>query len=454
MQKDINTSLSEIVKKLNEILFNTSDEKFINKLSKEIKQRGEIEFTNYKRIQRNPEIIKDLFDSKERLSKIYKFLKTIQDIDSKKISVLNYFTETEIKNYNNVVFDVFDENQYKTFKNVFRKAHNQYSLLLSVEDIALLSSSNLIRVDTNYQRQSKYKVDKVTNQVLKTIYVNYSRVDEICQLIIDNKYYFDELKINLMNETDSKLVYSEEDLSLSWDGDMVVPDGNHRRLACVKAYEAHPELREQFKNQKFNISLTYLTPRELKTLISQTWNTEPIAKRQKEMMKQKKARDIFDEILRSNDIEQIFLDKLTNTRNGFVSNKKIFIEDYLVQKIEECYNSETIKLKVEVKRIADWLVEFFNYVIEIWIDDIENYNDVIKMSWKFHPTIICGLTEISKYLFDKLEYNNYNWKQKTVDILDSIDFKTPIFDETKNRNEIFYKNQIIVISNFFKERCK
>ncbi len=457
MVKDVNVSLNEIIEKLKLVLLLTSDDVFLDKVRQKIKKDGEIEFTNYKKIERNPMLITSVFNQEEKYQKIYKILKTIEDIDDKKLKVCDYFTEQEIKNYKNVVFEKFDESNYHVFKDVFKKSENQFSFLLSVEDIAILSKHFMIRVDSNYQRQSKLKVNKETNEVLKQIYVNSTRVQEIANLLVSNNYYFDEIKLNLINETGSVLRYMENEKSLYWEGDIVVPDGNHRRLACIKAYCENPELRQQFKNQKFNVSFSYLTPRELKELINQTWNTEPIAKRHKQAMVVNKSTDVIEEMLRNNNIEDLLRKNIVTTGNDLGLGKSVFIKSYMSEAINAVYKANKFSLNSQVKQLSDWLVEFMNYIVELWVDDFQDVLKTKRNTWKFSFIIIFGLFELSRLCKNKLEKDNaYDWKQDVKNILNSIDFSKESAivraDSVSSGRKIYTVSDKKVMIKYFNER--
>lgn len=450
MVKSQTESINDIINKLDQILYNSADEAFIKKLEKIIRDEGIIDFNTYKAISRKPKCIDSIFDSDNKLQMIYRFVKSIEKADSKKINVLDYFTENEELKYKSFVSEKEDdkwEKELHTFHNVYKKSENQYSMLLSVEQIAWLSHLNMIRVDANYQRQSKIVINPETNEILRKVKVNNTRVEEIGELISDNKYYFDEIKISLMNESDSVLKYDEQSHTLYWEGDCVVPDGNHRRLACMKAYfDNRSELKEQFANQKFNVSFTYTTPRQLKQLMAQTWNTEPIDKKHVRAMQTNISNQIVDEIVRNDDREPLFINGIVSSFEEFKSQQGFIIKSDLADAINRNYKTDNgyeYASKLKQNELVDWIIEFYSFIVSLYTKEFMEFKSYRRKSSLVNKSGMYSLIKLSSLVKD-----DSDWKVKTKSVCEQIDW-------SKNNESIkpkIYNNlQIEKIENYVLE---
>lgn len=332
-------SINELANKLLEILSTSVDTPYLLKVKEEVKKTGVISFKEYKKIQANPEAIKDyvLFVI-DGSAKLYGFINLLEKIDPKKIQAKNYFTEIEILNYKNYVPEKKAETvDYHVFHDVVKKAEDQFQLTLTIKELVELREKEFVRIDTNFQRQSKIIINPETQQVQKHVVVNPKRVAEIAELIKEGKYYFDELKIALIRDENSKLFYNEEEKKLYWQGDCVVPDGNHRWLACIKAYgDASLGEKQVFENNRFSISFTYNTPRELKDLLSQTWNTEKIDSKHKSAMLSTGANDVIDLMRANPNFEHICSQTIVTTGN----DGGIVLKSVLATAINRYYDTE------------------------------------------------------------------------------------------------------------------
>ena len=134
------------------------------------------------------------------------------------------------------------------FKHVQKLADNQYMFPLSVGEIKKLKNANKLQIIPELQRN--YKKDKYGE--LKTK-VNKKSAREIANLINNGEFFYNGIRFNLMDDGEADPpVYNEDNETLTiTSGTIIVPDGNHRSIAC--------ELSTKHQDDKFGIFFTYLT---------------------------------------------------------------------------------------------------------------------------------------------------------------------------------------------------
>jgi hypothetical protein len=351
--------------------------------------------------------------------KDYQLGKNFENIDEVQLCILfneikNHFNIGNIENYFDISiinqandFKLESENKIEfplVFKNVVELAENQYSFPLSVSDIANLKNENILEIIPELQRETG-KTDKVK--------VNLNRAKEIAEKIKNGNYKYNTIRINLMNEDGSLLNYNKEQQTLSIEsGRIICLDGNHRATGCILANDDIPNIEE-----KFNIVFTYFNEKEARATISQEWNTESVSQRHKESMKQSNANDIIGMIRRNDNAEPLYKDKIVTHSTAIQRSQGFILSDILASAIEKEYETNNFKLQSENKKVADWLVEFFNELTAILQDDFYNFKTVKKDKWSVNPYAFVGYVYLSKVLKDKSD-----WETLLKNIISNIDF--------------------------------
>lgn len=354
-----------------------------------------------------------------------------------------YFTEHEIKGFK-TYHRKEDENisQLYILRNAFQLAENQWTCVASIEQLALMRKYNILRIDPNFQREinMRRKTRGETDEILRKIKVNPSRIKEIKTALKNGDYYFNTIRINLMNDGESSLDLSQLDdgiIILPKNGDYIIPDGNHRSIADEQVYFDHPELHDKFRNQYFNIILTFYSPADVRKLISQEWNVEPVTKRHIESMKVNYTNLIIDMIKNNPDAERIYADSIVTTGNEVLARGGFILYDLLATAIKMCYNSDKFQLQSQSKEVATWLVEYFNYISTLLLDDMigfknERYHSPYK-KWSVLPVAWTGYV----YLSSVLRYTP-NWKVITKHIINTTnwDYQYYIQSNIKKNSDI------------------
>lgn len=318
-----------------------------------------------------------------------------------------YFEDIEIQNYK--FYDPSTNNNVSyplVFKNVSKLAENQYMFPLSVREIKELKNANILQIIPELQRNSKK--DKYGD--LKTK-VNKQTAQQISALINDGEFFYNGIRFNLMDdgECDSP-IYDEDSHTLTVvNGTIIVPDGNHRTISC--------ELANKHLDDKFGVFFTYLSSQKTRLLLNQEWTTVPIPKRHKDAMKPTVSNKIVDSIIRSQDIDELYVKGIVKdgaelrANNGFI----LYIE--LSTAIQRYYDTEKITLKADQDELRDWLITYMNYLAKVMQYDFVNYKKVKKESWSTHYMAWHYYIMISKCL-----KGDPDWRSKLENIINETDF--------------------------------
>lgn len=325
---------------------------------------------------------------------------------SKKVGIIeDYFEPAEIGNYK--YYDGSEtKNKYKgtiVFKNVQKLAENQYMFPLSIKEIKELKNANRLQIVPELQRN--YKKDKYGE--LKTR-VSKKNAQQIANLIDNGEFFFNGIRFNLMDDGDADPpIYDEDENTLTiTGGTIIVPDGNHRSIAC--------ELSTKHQDDKFGIFFTYLTATDTRRVLNQEWTVVPIPKKHKEAMKLTVQNRIVDSILRSSDADELYVSNTVKDgrEGGFI----LYIE--FADAISRYYDMDSLKVKADQDELRDWIITFMNYLTKIMYDDFSNFVKVKRTSWSVHFMAINYYMMISCHL-----RGNPEWRELLTNIIADTDFR-------------------------------
>lgn len=381
-----------LISKIKEFIININPDKS-KKLEMEIQHDNKIPIGEFYQILSGRCQLEELDDAK-----LYWILNAASKTSKKVGKIEDYFEEAEIKNYK--FYDNTEENnKYKNgivFSHVQKLAENQYMFPLEIKDIKALKNANKLQIIPELQRN--YTKDKYGD--LKTK-VNRKNAQEIADLIDNGEFFFNGIRFNLMDDGEAEPpIYDEDNETLTIkSGTIIVPDGNHRSIAC--------ELSTKHQDDKFCIFFTYLTATDTRRILNQEWTTVPIPKRHREAMKMTVQNKIVDAIMRSHDADELYTKNIVKDGmelrmgHGFI----LYIE--FADAIAEYYDMSELKTKADQDELRDWLISFMNYLTKLMYDDFSNFMKVKKSSWSVHYFTIHYYIMISKYLKGNLEWREY-----------------------------------------------
>lgn len=390
--------INEKVVLLKELITENADKKFLSDLSTAVKrEKNFIDFSRFKQIQLNPEVLCEApMENTRNDVLIYRLFKIINAIRPNTIDINAYYAPLIQKEY-----DVFplseDEEDLHCFQNVTRIAENQYHTVLSVAQVAALTNQSIIRADVNYQRESQIK-QMTAREAIRTVHVNKERVRSIEEALVNKTYWFDEIKLALFRSDESYCDYDESNETLTWDGDCVIPDGNHRRWACFYACQDHPEMLDYFKTVYFSVSFTYVNDIELRALISQTWNQEPISKVHQKIFGSDPRSDLVRRIRDNKNADPHYTIWMTTEGQSFIA------QSILADAIKIAYTKEDyISLKAQIA-LSDWIVAVYNEFADLYAAEIASYKRGHQTTWLTESYSPYAIVYVSSLLRDNKQW--------------------------------------------------
>lgn len=225
------------------------------------------------------------------------------------------FTPAEIKLYSN--YDEFNDDNFSelVIPHATQLAPDQYNAAISVYDLAMMRDSGKLYVDPNIQRELDTKKTSV-DTLMSFVKIYPSKVKKIANAMIEDKYDYDEISINVMKDPLSDFVLELDDdgstIVLPGNQEYIILDGNHRILAAQKAVQqsANPEW---FKHRYFPVKLTNYSLSRCKEVLNQKWQATPVQKRRVEEMKRDNATLLLDLMLNSDVSEPAWTKLITKS---------------------------------------------------------------------------------------------------------------------------------------------
>lgn len=342
---------------------------------------------------------------------IFRMAKAVDKAFPNTIRLKDYFMQREIDSYS-ISPDQLDKNPL-VFENAFQIAENQWTCIASVQDLAILDQKELVRADPNFQRQSKTFVDS-NDRVFEMVYVNRKRVEEIKKLIIEDKFFYNTIRLSVINDGLTPPPFFDEDdrtVSIPKKAPIIIIDGNHRFLAASSAYWSSPDKQEKFKNKYFNLIISFLTPNETRDCIFQEWNTEPINRRHKASLKTADENTVVEIIKASPAADPLYTERFVSAGSD---RGRIFIND-LAFAIKKCYLTKERTTRNELIEVANWIVEFFNHCVGFVQDAL--IKNKPRLNWGCTSTAWVGFL----YLSYKLRGRS-DWKEVSSRLIQEVDW--------------------------------
>ena len=390
-------SRENLIEKIKSFLNNISPAK-TKELETEIMHDAKIGMGDYLQLLSGRYPVEEMNDAQ-----LFWVLSAISRISNRIGNVDDYFEPAEIGNYK--FYDGSErKNKYNgtiIFENVQKLTENQYMFPLSVGDIKEMKEANRLQIVPELQRN--YTKDKYGE--LKTK-INKENAQEIANLIDNGEFFFNGIRFNLMDDGEADPPFFDEKnntLTIT-SGTIIVPDGNHRSIAC--------ELATKHLDDKFGVFFTYLTATETRRVLNQEWTTVPIPKRHKEAMKLTIQNKIVDSIMRSHDADELYTKNIVKDSmelkrgNGFI----LYIE--FADAISKYYDMGELKAKADQDELRDWLITFLNYLTKIMYNDFSNFKKIKKESWSVHYFSINYYIMLSSHLRGNLEWRD--WLAKAI----------------------------------------
>lgn len=323
------------------------------------------------------------------------------------------------------------------FKPVLQVDHDQWITILSSQEVGRLYNSGRILYRPETQRGMIAVKSK--DSIVYRIDYNIEQINDIAEKLLNGSYIPNTLTFNVLKDGKDEVVYNSEDSSIfiGKESEINVADGFHRSYALLKALAINPNLQYNWEIRISNWDVD-----KAQRFIYQEDHRTPLRKEYRESLnKTKYANIVVNELNQRSQNELQF--KIATDENALKFGNAYVMFNTLSEAIDNTFN---INSQREARKIADYLVDFFNELIGIYID---HFNDIKKSQKKYYITysnMFYGYIALAGEL-----YNKENW----VDLLEKALAKADLSKsnvELKNleisRSEMLPKNKERLISYF------
>ena len=328
-----------------------------------------------------------------------------------KLDVKDYFTLSEQQYFSKHSYTSEKEEGYPyTFSNMLKVSDGHYTGIISAQDLALIDRANDIIYNFNTQRNAKIDMFGI-----KRINVNTKKIQEISENLLSGKQFADEIKINILRNGDDEIEFSSTDGVVGElkiiSGEMDIFDGFHRKTANQLAIIRNPDLQFNWK-----LTITNFTEQKAQDFMVQINKQTPIKKEYVNTLDKSKIENLVVDLIIDNPLFELS-DKIKNTEqelryDGYTK------KSLLATAIADNYG-DLLTHKSMAKPMADWIVNFLNY-----INQYLSKNDFSTNKYMFMAYI--GMSR-------KL-YGVNDWTQIVSKVFSSYDFGRD------NQNNIYISN--------------
>ena len=360
---------------------------------------GKLPWTQLNPIISNPERLNDINET--ILLLMYEALTQYETFKLKPVS--DYFTELEVQEAKAVYIKTAKAKLPVKFPILAKLTDGENFLsVMSVQDIAALKSAGLIQWKEGMQRE--VVLTKLSdNEFVGHIKYDDERAREIGKSMIDGPFYPNSLRWHIVaNECDYEV---KDDCVVLKAGYVAEIDGQHRDKGSEYALIQNPDIIMQMP-----IVLTVGSRSMAQSIINQDEKRAPINKDVVAQYKNAAGNKIAKLVYGSDELDRVL--RFTDTEQGIRVKQGFFIKSEFGAAIEKYY---TARSNVEQRKIAEWLIEFFNELATLKYDDFENFRTA--------KTITANHEMIIHYVYwSKLLKDKNDWKECLNKIISDFNF--------------------------------
>lgn len=352
-----------------------------------------------------------LTDSDEDIKFLFLFTfalsKSLEGNSEIKINVEDYFTNVEIDKWKNYREEKLEDTVYPiVIKNVDIIADGHWQTVMSAQEIERLNAANLLIYNPNTQRQMK-----VTKAGIK-INVNSKKVNAIAERMLNGEQFPDNIKINILKNDEDSIDYNQKTrtLTIHEGSQLNTFDGQHRKSGNALALTKNPDL--QFN---WAVTITNFSETKAHDFMTQINKQTPIAE---EFLQTKDYSKNENRVVEAIMDSKGDLSKVVKETDDYIrTNRGLTTKSILAQAIADKY-SDQIEISVNVRKVANWIVEFTDQLMGLYVDEFIAYPYKVKeISYINNKNLFYGYIALSAKL-----YNNDNWKELLKQKMESLDF--------------------------------
>lgn len=353
-----------------------------------------------------------LTDTEDDIQFLYIFSFALnKSLKAKDMSILNdyqnYFTSVEVEQWENFKEEKESDDIFPIiFKNTTEIFPGYYQTSTTAQYVEKLNKANMLIYNANAQRGMKVTKKKIG------ISIDPRKVKKIETRMLNGEQFPDDLKINILKNGEEKFNYNPKTKILTiFEGSILnILDGAHRNAANAIALSKNPEL--QFV---WPLKITNFTEIKAHDYMVQINEQTPIPKDVISIKDYSKNENlVLDKIIDSKgDLANVIKD----TNDFMKSDRGLVSKPIIAEAIKDIYGDQ-LESAMNRDDIANWVVEFTNYLMGIYSNEfIVTPYEIKKTSYINNLNMFYAYIALSAIL-----KNNKDWKEILKQKISSIDF--------------------------------
>lgn len=331
----------------------------------------------------------------------------------------NFFTQIEIDDYESSkdIDDTIQTTNRIIIKDCVQVMPNMWCCpKIPVQELTNMEDSSQLTYNKLTQRETEKRNVK-GNKIVERIKIYKKSVKEIKKSMLEGSYFPTALAFNILANGYEKFEYNEKEKELIIEVDekseVDLVDGMHRMTAAIEALRVNPDLEQYMSVNIFHLDI--LSARRF-------------------VLQESKKNDIAKELLSYYDTDNVVsklvydIDMEGTTNTNFIKNhigtdldsvhlqNKYCTYDTLIKAISDNFKINKKDLR-EIRKIKEYLINFFNEVISLFNGDFDNVKNSRIHSYRTVNNSFYGYIAIASKL-----YKVDNWQDELCEILYDIDF--------------------------------
>jgi len=358
--------------------------------------------------------------------------------EESKINPEHYFTEIEIEEANKFKREFESQKDYVDIEDIRQVDEDQWITTMTYKQISDLYATGKVRYNKETQRNTIFK--EYGDKIIESININKTSVKEIKELMLQGLFIPNTITFNILATGKEKFEIDNRNKSIRIYDNLDIIDGFHRSLAIIEAIAENPEV-----EQNIVVMVTNFNLEKCHSFIVQEDKKNKIDKRYIQTLNVENLENKIVKLMNENTGE--LRGKITSNIIVY-RNQAYVLSDVLSDAIK---NNFEIKSMRDVNNIAKYLIEGFNEIIGIFIDDFQNLETSRKNNVKTLSSTFVGYITL---LAELRETNN--WKSKLEETLNRIDFSNgnPIWEQLNIYDSNLSKSNLKKIIKYFKENLE
>lgn len=358
--------------------------------------------------------------------------------EESKINPEHFFTEIEIEEANKFIREVENQKNYVDIEDIRQVDEDQWITIMTYKQISDLYATGKIRYNKETQRNTIFK--EYGDKIIESININKTSVKEIKELMLQGLFIPNTITFNILATGKEEFELDNRNKSMRIYDNLDIIDGFHRSLGVLECVAENSQTEGTLEVRITNFNLD-----KCHRFIVQEDKKNKIDKRYIQTLNVENLENKVVKLINENTGEM--QGKVTSNIILY-RNQAYVLSDILSDAIK---NNFEIKSMRDVNNIAKYLIEGFNEIIGIFIDDFQNLENSRKNNVKTLSSTFVGYVT----LLAELKETN-NWKSKLEKTLNRIDFSNdnPIWEQLNIYDSNLSKSNLKKIIKYFKENLE